>query len=336
MTSTPAEATTGRQSALYTPEAVRIDLPLADVGSRTLAILLDLLIMFTILYAVLLAAIAAVGGFAAAGLESGPGWVVVVMVLLLNFLVLWGYPTGAETLMKGRTPGKAALGLRVVTADGAPIRFRHAAIRGLFAFVDFYILLGIPALITALVTRKGQRLGDLAAGTVTIRDRKSAGAADEAIFWQVPPQLHAYAATLDVRGLSAQDYALIRRFLLRAATLAPEHRERVATDLANVLARRMHHTPPPGTHPESLLLCTAALLQQAPGLQAPPQVQPLQGPPHFGQAPPQVGGWQPQVGGRQSQVGGRKPQPATPHQEGWQPPPQDPTPPPSGPFAAPQ
>lgn len=269
MTTTEAEGSTGRRSALYTPEAVKVDLPLADVGSRTLAILLDLFVMFTLLYIILLVAVLSLG-VALQGFDGGPGWVVVVLILLLNFLVLWGYPVASETLLHGRTAGKAALGLRVVTTDGAPIRFRHAAIRGLFAFIDFYLFFGIPALVTALATRRGQRLGDLAAGTVTIRDRAHGGVADQAVRWQVPPVLASYAATLDVRGLSAADYAVVRRFLVRAGSLRPAHRARVAADLANVLADRMQHRPPPGTHPEALLLCTASLLQQGPGNPAPP------------------------------------------------------------------
>lgn len=297
--------TTDRRSALFTPEAVRVDLPLADVGSRTLAILIDLVVMFSLLYLVLIATAIGVGIGVQGG--GGPGWVALVVALALNFLVLWGYPTGCEVLFNGRTAGKAALGLRVVTLDGAPIRFRHAAIRGLFAFVDFYLFLGIPALVSALVTRRGQRLGDLAAGTVTIRDRTGGGVQDQVVVFQVPPTLLGYARTLDVRGLTTADYAVIRRFLLRAGSLRPPHRERVATDLANALADRMRHRPPPGTHPEALLLCTAALLQQTAGIAPPvaprqalnqPVAPPPAGPPippgpPPGAGPPGQGGFAP-------------------------------------------
>ncbi|MGI9017429.1 MAG: RDD family protein [Euzebya sp.] len=258
MTTTQSDGAAGRHSALYTPEAVRVDLPLADLGSRTLAILIDLFLMLSLLYLVL------IFGAAAFGVSGGiaPDWLAIVGALVLNFLVLWGYPTGCEAWFGGRTAGKAALGLRVVTVEGAPVRFRHAAIRGLFAFIDFYLFLGIPALVTSLVTRKGQRLGDLAAGTVTIRDRSGTTPAEQVVFWQVPPTLQSYASTIDVRGLSTADYAVIRRFLLRSGSLKPQHRARIATDIANVLASRMNHRPPAGTHPEAMLLCVAALLQQ--------------------------------------------------------------------------
>ncbi len=286
----------GHHEGVYTPEAVRVDLPIADVGSRTLSIIIDLVVMLTLLYVVLLLAVGALG-VALSGAGTDAAWPVVVLVLLLNFLVLWGYPVGCETLFGGRTAGKAALGLRVVTLEGAPVRFRHAAIRGLFAFLDFYLLLGIPALITALVTRRAQRLGDLAAGTVVVKDRGGQAGSDQPVWWQVPPALQGYATTLDVRGLGAGDYALVRRFLLRAGDLRPEHRARVATDLANALAQRMRHQPPPGTHPEALLLCVAALMQRGPGAgpQRPgPQSPGPQGP---GGAPPGTGaGWAPAYG----------------------------------------
>ncbi|WP_370327743.1 RDD family protein [Euzebya sp.] len=263
---------------------MRVDLPLADVGSRALSILIDLFLMATVLYILVLLAVAAVGAFTLAS-GGGPAWPLIVVILVLNFLVLWGYPVGSETLFGGRSAGKAALGLRVVTTDGAPVRFRHAAIRGLFAFVDFYLFLGIPAVVTALVTRKGQRLGDLAAGTVIIRDRTGTSPADQVVFWQVPPALRGYASTLDVRGLNAADYALVRRFLLRAGSLQPAHRARVATDLATAMADRMRHRPPAGTHPEALLLCIAALLQ-APTLRGPGAAPPPPGPRPAATPPP--------------------------------------------------
>lgn len=321
MTTTQAGGSTGRRAALYTPEAVQVDLPLADVGSRTLAILIDLFVMVTMLYFILLFGALALG-FALSGFDEGPGWVVVVLILLLNFLVLWGYPVASETLLGGRTAGKAAMGLRVVTTDGAPIRFRHAAIRGLFAFIDFYLFLGIPALVAALVTKRGQRLGDLAAGTVTIRDRAHGGVADQAVRWQVPPALAAYAATLDVRGLSAADYAVVRRFLLRASTLRPAHRARVAADLANALADRMHHRPPSGTHPEALLLCTASLLQQGPGNPAPRAAPPPLHP-------------TPAVTGRPELMAEDDPAPRPPTSRPPAPGPPTSGPPTSGPFAPP-
>ena len=251
-----------RRAALVTPEAVTIDLPLADLGSRSLAILVDLIILFTLQYAVVLAAVLAVGVGFGLGLDGGPGWLAIVAFLLLNFAILWGVPVACEVLLRGRTPGKALLGLRVVTVDGGTVRFRHASIRWLLALVDFYLLLGIPAIVTSLVTSRNQRLGDLAAGTVVIRDRVRRGVVDQPVTWQVPPALVGYARTLDVSGLDGEDYSLVRTFLLRSGSFAADQRQRIGEEVAATIAQRMRHRRPAGMHPEALLVCAAALVQQ--------------------------------------------------------------------------
>ena len=93
------------------------------------------------------------------------------LTFLLTFVVLWGYPTVMETLWRGRTIGKIALGLRVVTVEGAPVRFRHAAIRATLGLVDFLLTSGAGAVVSVLMTHRSQRLGDLVAGTVVLRER---------------------------------------------------------------------------------------------------------------------------------------------------------------------
>ena len=92
-----------RRAALVTPEAVTIDLPLADRGARSLAILVDLIILFTLQYAVVLAAVLAVGVGFGLGLDGGPGWLAIVAFLLLNFAILWGVPVACEVLLRVRT-----------------------------------------------------------------------------------------------------------------------------------------------------------------------------------------------------------------------------------------
>jgi uncharacterized RDD family membrane protein YckC len=97
--------------------------------------------------------------------------IALALFFLLTFAVLWGYPTAMETLWRGRSLGKAALGLRVVTIEGAPVRFRHAAIRATLGVVDFLLTAGGAAVISVLLTPRSQRLGDLVAGTVVLRER---------------------------------------------------------------------------------------------------------------------------------------------------------------------
>jgi uncharacterized RDD family membrane protein YckC len=236
---------------IVTPEGVVLQFSTADVGSRLVAKLIDLAIQGALLTALLLASAAIGSVIRPVGLAG---------LYLSIFIVVLVYPAAFETLWRGRTPGKAALGLRVVTVEGSPIRFRHAAIRAMLGLIDFYLLSGAVAILTTLFTSKNQRLGDLLAGTMVLRERTGAAQSVPATFY-VPPGYESYAATLDVAGLSAADYGAVRAFLLRAASLQPAQRYDLARQIATSLLPRLHHTPPPSVSPEALLVCVAAVYQ---------------------------------------------------------------------------
>jgi hypothetical protein len=187
------------------------------------------------------------------------------------FLLIFGYPAAFETMWRGRTPGKAALGLRVVTIEGGPIRFRHAAIRSILGLVDKYLFTGMVGVVALLLTRRNQRLGDLVAGTIVLRERSGAGT-PTAVRFDPPRGLEAFVASLDVARLGHEDYGTIRSFLLRAASLPPGARQHLAAQLAAPLVDRLQVTPPPGLPPEVFLVCVAAAhqLRNAPAVPAMP------------------------------------------------------------------
>lgn len=242
---------------LVTPEAVELQFETAGLGSRTLAVLIDLAIqgVMVVVASIPLFVLADAGGSATAG---------IVVALVVVSVILLGYPIAFETLWRGRTPGKAALGLRVVTTDGAPIRFRHAAVRGFLTLVDLYLTSGAGAVLSMLFTRDSQRLGDLAAGTLVLRQRTGAQAPAPVSF-PVPPGYEAYAATLDPAGLTGDDHVAVRSFLLRAAGLPPDARFSLGAQIATTVAGHMGHTPPAGLHPEAFLACVAAVHQARSG-----------------------------------------------------------------------
>lgn len=247
-------------SGVVTPEAVHLEFESAGIGSRAIALVLDLLLQATAIVVLLFAL-----GLLADGAGSGlPDWVGVTITLLLGFAVLWGYPAVMETLWRGQTLGKAAMGLRVVTREGGPVRFRHAAIRAVLGLVDFYLAFGGVAVISALVSREHQRLGDLVAGTLVLRERTGARA-PTAVRFEVPSGAEAYAATLDPAGMSTDDYAAVRAFLMRSGGLAPDVRADLAARLARPIAARLGHRPPDGVSPELFLHCAAARYQQRGG-----------------------------------------------------------------------
>jgi uncharacterized RDD family membrane protein YckC len=254
-----------QRSGIVTPEAVRLEFESEGIGSRGVALLIDLAVQATATVVLFLGTALVAGSGVAAGM---PGWVGVTIFLLLFFLILWGYPTAMETLWRGRTLGKAAMGLRVVTVEGAPVRFRHAAIRAALALVDIYASSGGVAVLSALLTQQNQRLGDLAAGTIVLRER-TGSAAPAAVRFAIPAGAEGYAATLDPSCLSAADYQAVRAFLLRAPGLAPQVRADLAVSLAQPLAARLRHAPPPGVSPELFLACLAARYQQRGAAAAP-------------------------------------------------------------------
>lgn len=203
-------------SQLVTGEAVALDLRPAALPSRVVAGAVDALgQLLLLLVAGALATAASLDVSDAAGQALG---------ILLLVLVLIVYPVMFETLLRGRTPGKAAMGLRVVRDDGGPIGFRQALVRGLAgAFLERPgITLYAAGVLTSLLNPQGKRIGDLLAGTVVVRERVAVRGGTVA---QMPPPLAGWAAQLDLSGLS-NDLALsVRQFLSRADQLTPAARE---------------------------------------------------------------------------------------------------------------
>jgi len=235
-----------RPAAVVIPEAVPLDLETAGLGSRFLGVVLDWAIQGTALF--VLVVILGAAKF---------GWLGTTIVLLLVFLVIWGYPIALETLWRGRTVGKAALGLRVVTKEGGQIGFRHAAVRAALGLVDFVLTSGAVAVICVLVTPLNQRLGDLAAGTIVLRERTGLRRPTPTTF-AAPAGLDTYTDSLDLARIGADEYGLVRSFLLRAPSLPAAVRARLAAQVADTIAERIQPPPPPGVPAEVFLASVAA------------------------------------------------------------------------------
>lgn len=259
-------------SGIVTPEAVLLEFQTATVPTRLLGFTVDVLVQFGALVAVVMV----LGAVGAAGL-SIPESVAIVFTTVMIFLILLGYPIIMETVWNGRTLGMAAAGLRAVTKEGAPIRFRHAAIRGALGLVDFWLIpVGVIATLVILLTRDNQRLGDLAAGTLVLRERTPVDRTAQAMAFYPPYGLESYAARLDVTTVSAEQYGVVRSYLLRVSHFTPAARWSLGARLANPVATAMGHTPPPDLAPETFLVCVAAAYQLRHG--GPPGGWPGQGP----------------------------------------------------------
>jgi uncharacterized RDD family membrane protein YckC len=224
---------------LATPEGVALELILAGLGSRFLARLLDTVIQFGAILAL---------GFGLGVTGSGhPGWLQAIVIILV-FLTIFAYDIVFETLNHGRTIGKQAAGIRVVGQSGEPVRFLASAIRNIARILDFLPAFYLIGTISIVATTRDQRVGDLAAGTIVMRDRFP-GLARATAPVTVSP---AAVMTWDVSAISPAEVQAVRKFLDRRLDLTPPARNYFATDLAHRLAPRVAGIPP-YSHPEYVL-----------------------------------------------------------------------------------
>jgi hypothetical protein len=166
-----------------------------------------------------------------------------------------GLPAVVETLTRGRTLGKLALGLRVVRSDGGPVTARHALVRALVGWPEIYLLGGSGALVAALVSPRGTRLGDLAAGTYVVSQRVSLTLVPGP---GMPPALASWAVAADLGTLPPGLAVAVRQFLSRAAGLTASSRRQLGSELLAALLPHVSPPPPAGTHPEDVLAAVMA------------------------------------------------------------------------------
>ncbi|HWJ09721.1 MAG TPA: RDD family protein [Nocardioides sp.] len=233
---------------LVTGEGVALDLPAASLGLRLASGLLDVvvtLVSFVVLYIVLVVAALLVRDEAAVG----------AAIVLASILALVAIPSTVETLTRGRSVGKLALGLRTVRDDGGPISFHHALVRSLIAVVEIFAFSGAPAFFAILLSNRGKRLGDFAAGTYVVRDRVPLRLPPPP---QMPPPLAAWARRADLTALPTGTALAVRQFLGRLASLDPVSRDRVARGLLVDVLPHVAPAPPPSAPPELVLMAVVA------------------------------------------------------------------------------
>ncbi|WP_197379467.1 RDD family protein [Mycolicibacterium mengxianglii] len=232
--------------SVVTGDAVVLDVQLAQLPMRAVGALIDATVMFLgYLIGVLL--------WATTLADYDPALSGAVLIIF-TVVVLIGYPLVFETATRGRSLGKMAMGLRVVSEDGGPERFRQALFRALSAVIEIWMFFGGPAVICSLLSPKGKRIGDVFAGTVVISERGPRLGPPPAM----PPELSWWAASLQLSGLGAEQAELARQFLSRAAQLDPALRDQMAYRIAGEVAARISPPPPPGAPPQLVLAAVLA------------------------------------------------------------------------------
>ncbi|GEN78298.1 RDD family protein [Actinotalea fermentans] len=235
------------QDEILLGEGVAIDARPASFAVRMLGALLDVVIIYAVLFALSIIATTVGIGVDPAAAQA--------ILLSVTVLALVGIPVTVETLTRGRSVGKLATGVRIVRDDGGPVRFRHAFVRGLVGVFEIWLTFGCVALIASMVHPKGKRLGDMLAGTYAVRVRGGQRALPPIV---MPHELAAWARAADIRRLPDGLALSARQLLGRASTLNPESRVSLGLQIAGEMEQYVAPGPPLGTHPERFIAAVLA------------------------------------------------------------------------------
>lgn len=234
-------------STIITGEAVVLHLRAASFVLRAVGCVIDYVVYALGLVASLVLLSKLATGFDPAASRA----------LVIALVVLWlvAVPIIVETLSRGKSLGRLVMGLRIVRDDGGSIRFRHAFIRAMLALLEVLALFGSLALLVSFANERGKRLGDMLAGTYSMRERRGRVAA---LDLAVPQQLRPWAELADVGRIPDPLAARIARFIRQAASMAPGSRGQVAATLAGDLQPYVSPAPPMGCPPEQFLAAVVA------------------------------------------------------------------------------
>ena len=234
-----AVITTDETLIIETPERVPLHFALASIGNRFIACAIDhTLQMATLIGLVILFLIIADFSDAGDRLTSAPKWVIALLIVAV-FLLMSGYFAFFEWIWNGQTPGKRWMKLRVIREDGRPISFFEAMVRNLLRNFDimpspFYSI----GLISVFATERDQRVGDLVAGTVVVRERE-AEAPEFAEVFASPVSDQALRRSFrpvpfnaDVNNLSEAEIQVVESFLRRRWDLKDYPRQWMAWRVA--------------------------------------------------------------------------------------------------------
>lgn len=243
--------------SINTPESVDFTFETAGIGSRFAAAMID-----GVIQGVLLLMMMAAGFFGLSGIfendiflgevpSSAEIWII-VLFYLVTVGITYGYIILFETLWNGQTPGKRLMKIRVIKQNGLPAGFFSILIRNLLRLVDVLPGFYAAGVISILLTRRGQRLGDLVAGTIVVKEAPAKLISLPTAPWRDPVVDPGLLAQY-VPRLSDSDLEPVRLFWTRRHQFRPEARARVAEKIAWSVATKMNWPFPKIPNPEMFL-----------------------------------------------------------------------------------
>lgn len=277
-----ARPAVGDQLSIATPELVAIEFPLAGLGSRFVAVLLDFLIWFIaglfllFIFAIFFAGASSHTTGTAADSSSWAFKFGEAIVIAIPFLVLWGYFTLFEAFWHGQTPGKRIMKIRVIQQTGRPVSVFESMGRNLVRFVDWLPAFYVVGVICMFATKRQQRLGDLIAGTLVVHERpleaplESIGSSrtfTSGVFQAAatpPPPRVSQLPTDAVARLTMADLQTLEHYLARRLDVPMETRATLAARISQNIAQKMNYAIPDGMSQEAFLEEAAYALRSLP------------------------------------------------------------------------
>jgi uncharacterized RDD family membrane protein YckC len=218
---------------IATPEGVEMHLTLAGPASRFVSAIVDILIQ-----GALLVCVAVVLGLIGTGVGLGGG-LAILLWAVISFVLITFYDIFFEVFHSGRTPGKRVNGLRVVRVEGHPVNFLTSAIRNVIRPIDFLPTAYLLGAVVILASRKNQRIGDVIAGTLVVREH----AADRLPASPRPLPTPIRESGWDTSGITQEEIATVRQFLERRHDIEGGSRTEIATTLAERLRPKVTGAP---------------------------------------------------------------------------------------------
>jgi uncharacterized RDD family membrane protein YckC len=218
------------QLTIETPEQTSLDFAVAGIGSRFLALALDVLIQSLVGFVVGIAAAMLIGGSAVL-IPKGAMWLAAIFILFY-FLLYFGYYAVFEIIWNGQTPGKRTVGIRVMKDSGRPLTPAESIGRNLMRIVDWLPGFYGVGLICAFFTKGSKRLGDLVVGSIVVRETKLSDLKPVSSSLSVTASpVPASFGALGAQQLSFEEMSLIEHFLNRRIALEPDVRYRMAEEI---------------------------------------------------------------------------------------------------------
>jgi uncharacterized RDD family membrane protein YckC len=262
-----------RVVTIRTPENIELSYALAGPGSRAVAYLIDVFLMFAVLQLLINLIISAFGLLISALGVASDAWIAGIAALA-SFGLYNGYFIVFEWLLNGQTPGKRILHVRVIKQGGYSLRFFDTLLRNLLRVIDFLPLFYGVGLTSLLLTRDSQRLGDLLAGTLVVYQEP---VQTDSLLADVPAALDSEPALprAELAAIPHEAISLVDEYLRSRAELAPRPRQEVAAELADVIRAASGLQPLANQSVEGFLASVVRQVAQAPpsSLEAPAEAE---------------------------------------------------------------